>query len=337
MSKLKLIIKKISLSVFLAGFVALSFVSSVSAADVRVAGTVVSGIDSKAIQNAGVTITNAADAGPSQFFPKSTLTGGQGGFSFDILESEFAGGNTLRVLLTARSPVPQTATANATFTVQKTGANNIPIIKLDIAGNTNYTPQPGGATNQSSGTIQYISPDLSPIFKGRTYETLGDYLADLVQVAMVLSVVGATLVVVYAGFGYLNSGGSPEATAKSKEMIAGALLGIATVFLMSAFLVSLYDKETLNNLAPPADQSGSSSPLTAAQRTALITQTKEETKSTLARALETTSISIAELKNYDCTKLFRTVSGNAKQKAIDEAYNQGVISGCTEFKKSKVP
>ncbi|MFY9484496.1 MAG: pilin [Patescibacteria group bacterium] len=245
-SKCNFKIKKISLAAFLAVFLALSFMSSVRAADARVAGTVASSIDQKAIERAGVTVTRA-DTGPSRFFPKSTSTGEQGGFHFDIPETEFGGNNTLRILLTVTAPNPLTATATATFTAQKTGANNVPIIKLNIAGNTNYTPQ--SSTPSRSGIISYTSPDLSPIFRGKTYQTLGDYLTDLVKVAMVLSVVAATLVVVYAGFGYLNSGGSPEATAHAKEMIAGAIFGIATVFMMSAFLVSLYGPEAL---APPA-------------------------------------------------------------------------------------
>ncbi|MBI3261364.1 hypothetical protein HYZ64_03285 [Candidatus Berkelbacteria bacterium] len=123
------------------------------------------------------------------------------------------------------------------------------LLRLGTPGNS--TSPTGEADVTTSGPIEYTSPDLSPIFK-KKYLTLGDYLTDLVKVAMVLSVVGATLVVVYAGFDYLNSGGSPEGTAHAKEMIAGALLGIATVFMMSAFLVSLYDKETLKNLSPPA-------------------------------------------------------------------------------------
>lgn len=111
-------------------------------------------------------------------------------------------------------------------------------------------PESPLGTVATSGTIKYTSPDLSPLFKSREYETFGDYLTDLVKVAMVLSVVAATLVVVYAGFSYLTSGGSPEATAKGKEMIGGALIGLATVFLAAVFLVSLYSPEAL---APPPE------------------------------------------------------------------------------------
>lgn len=264
-SKLPFNIQKILLATFLAILLALLIGSSVLAADVRVAGTVASSIDGKAIERANVTIT-VTPPRPSQFFPKSTSTVTYGRFSFDIPETEFGGNDTLRIILRVVAPPPETPIATVTVTVQKTGTNNVPIITLNIAGNTNHTPQPSGSA--SSGTISYTSPDLSPIFRGRPYQTLGDYLTDLVKVAMVLSVVAATLVVVYAGFGYLNSGGSPEATAHAKEMIAGALIGIATVFLMSAFLVSLYDKDTLRNLVPaaepaPAPPSASGNPTTA--------------------------------------------------------------------------
>lgn len=195
--------------------------------------------------------------------------------------------------------------------------------------------QPGSIG--TSGTISYTSPDLSLIFKDKKYQTLGDYLTDLVKVAMVLSVVGATLVVVYAGFGYLNSGGSPEGTAHSKEMIAGALIGIATVFMMSVFLVSLYDKETLKNLSPPINSENSTNPLSTTQRTALVAHGKTDAQSTLEKALELGNITIEGLKNYDCSKLFREVSGDAKEQAIDKAFNQGILEGCNAFKKSKAP
>lgn len=139
-------------------------------------------------------------------------------------------------------------------TIKPNQDNPFPLLlRLGVAGNSTSPSGPGGSL--SSGIIKYTSPDLSPIFKSKQYETLGDYLTDLVKVAMVLSVIAATLVVVYAGFDYLNSGGSPEGTAHAKEMIAGALIGLATVFLMSVFLVSLYDKETLKNLAPPPEGS----------------------------------------------------------------------------------
>lgn len=169
-----------------------------------------------------------------------------------------------------------TASLSASFNAVSVGPHSITIkpnqdnpfpslLRLGVSGNSTSPSGPGGLL--SSGTIKYTSPDLSPIFKGKQYETLGDYLTDLIKVAMVLSVVAATLVVVYAGFGYLNSGGSPEGTAHSKEMIAGALIGIATVFLMSVFLVSLYDKETLKNLAPPTKQNNTSGTSTNPQGT----------------------------------------------------------------------
>ncbi|MBI3495179.1 hypothetical protein HY065_00970 [Candidatus Berkelbacteria bacterium] len=115
-------------------------------------------------------------------------------------------------------------------------------------------------TCTSSGTIiNYRSPDLSKFFgKNTCYQSLGGYIADLVRVAMVIAAVAATLMVVYAGFEYLNSGGSPEITAKAKEMIIGALLGLLTIFVMGAFLISLYSQETLDILRTSSNNSTNS-------------------------------------------------------------------------------
>lgn len=246
-----------------------------------------------------------------------------------------------------------TASLNAFFNTVSVGPHAITIkpnqdnafpslLLLGTPGNSTSPTGPGGPITggASSGTISYTSPDLSPIFKNKKYETLGDYLTDLVKVAMVLSVVAATLVVVYAGFDYLNSGGSPEGTAHAKEMIAGALIGIATVFMMSVFLVSLYDKETLKNLAPPSQPNDTNpstatpatnntpSPSTAAtprnQGVALAQQRRERIEGLIKNGIT------------DCERIYRIIESEERThgKTLNSSIKPGFFAECENIRKA---
>lgn len=70
-------------------------------------------------------------------------------------------------------------------------------------------------------------------------QTVGDYITALYPWVLGVCVSLATLIVIYAGYLYVTSQGNPESTKTAKELIIGALLGLALIILAGVILKNI--------------------------------------------------------------------------------------------------
>lgn len=104
--------------------------------------------------------------------------------------------------------------------------------------------------------------------KGYTYQS---YIADVYKFALTLGEWLAVLMIVYAGYKYMTSQGNSSAINDAKEMLIGALLGLAILFLVRVILNTL-------NLPNPADQGASTTASTPANTGAATNTTQPKSK-----------------------------------------------------------
>ena len=74
---------------------------------------------------------------------------------------------------------------------------------------------------------------------GPTYSTFGDYFTALVTLAVYLAGIISVFIVVYAGFLYSHSQGKSEQISQAKELVSGALIGMAILLLIRIILPTL--------------------------------------------------------------------------------------------------
>lgn len=63
------------------------------------------------------------------------------------------------------------------------------------------------------------------------YNTFSEYFLDLVNRAMLLAVMVAILIIIWAAFKYVTSSGDETKAHEAKDMIIGAVVGLALLFL----------------------------------------------------------------------------------------------------------
>lgn len=94
------------------------------------------------------------------------------------------------------------------------------------------------ATSATGTTAAVKVPELDGVapYNG-VFSSIGDYLAALItNYGIPIAVMAAVIVIVYAGFVYIHSGGSSDATGNAKELITGAIVGLITLLLIGYFL-----------------------------------------------------------------------------------------------------
>lgn len=74
------------------------------------------------------------------------------------------------------------------------------------------------------------------------YDNLTDFLSNIIQFAMTVSVIIAVVAVLVAGFKYITSGGDSEKVKSSTQSLIYALVGLVIVFLAPTLI-----KFILNN------------------------------------------------------------------------------------------
>ena len=75
-----------------------------------------------------------------------------------------------------------------------------------------------------------------------SYDNLTDFLSNIIQFAMTVSVIIAVVAVLVAGFKYITSGGDSEKVKSSTQSLIYALVGLVIVFLAPTLI-----KFILNN------------------------------------------------------------------------------------------
>lgn len=72
-----------------------------------------------------------------------------------------------------------------------------------------------------------------PISGGkRTYTNFSDYFLDLIKLATNIAIFLAVLMIVWGAFKYTTSGGDDTRAKDGKDIIIGALVGLALLFLI---------------------------------------------------------------------------------------------------------
>jgi hypothetical protein len=71
---------------------------------------------------------------------------------------------------------------------------------------------------------------------GKTTCTFSQYSSDIINFAKILGSSLAVLMVIYGGYKYLFSRGNSSATNEAKEIITGALLGLAVIYLIDVVI-----------------------------------------------------------------------------------------------------
>ena len=63
-----------------------------------------------------------------------------------------------------------------------------------------------------------------------------DYVGMIYNLAITLSVILATIMVIYGGYRYMTSSGNPETLAEAKDIITGAIVGLILLVLAALVL-----------------------------------------------------------------------------------------------------
>ncbi len=79
-----------------------------------------------------------------------------------------------------------------------------------------------------NGQETYTGSKSNPIYQ--------QYMSDLYSFAIILGASLATLMIVYAGYKYMTSQGNQTALNDAKEVLTGALLGLAILLLIRVIL-----------------------------------------------------------------------------------------------------
>lgn len=76
-----------------------------------------------------------------------------------------------------------------------------------------------------------------PINNGRTeYSSFSEYFVDLINFAINIALALAVLVIVYGGFKYVTSGGDDAKAKDGKDLIVGAVVGLALLLLIKVII-----------------------------------------------------------------------------------------------------
>lgn len=63
-----------------------------------------------------------------------------------------------------------------------------------------------------------------------------DYIGMIYNLAITLSIILATVMVIYGGYRYMTSSGNPETLAEAKDIITGAIIGLVLLVLAALIL-----------------------------------------------------------------------------------------------------
>lgn len=93
-----------------------------------------------------------------------------------------------------------------------------------------------------------------PFGENAEFDTFNEYFTALVNFAVIAAGLIAVLVIVYAGYVYTQSQGQADRVSYAKELIAGALTGLALLLMIRLIVPTL----GIGEPAPPAEETGES-------------------------------------------------------------------------------
>ncbi|MFA5024769.1 MAG: hypothetical protein WC523_07530 [Patescibacteria group bacterium] len=78
------------------------------------------------------------------------------------------------------------------------------------------------------------------------YSSWQDYISDIYRLALYLGATLAFIMIIYAAFEYIGSGGDSAKINKAKEYLIGALIGLAMLYLINylAYVLNIQGIET---------------------------------------------------------------------------------------------
>lgn len=202
------------------------YFGSAAAAQTTVSGTV-SGNDGKTVKGAVVEVGIPPD------ITLSATTIEKGEFSITVPATISIPSSGQSVGISARFRGDSTGTLSATIGANQDNKFDT-LLRLDrTPGNSD--PPPGGAEGGSGGERTSVKTEFG------TFSNVGEYLGAVIKWAARLGVVAAVLMIVFGGLRIVTSGGNTEVVGQAKEIIEGALLGLAVIFLIGVFLSALVD------------------------------------------------------------------------------------------------
>ncbi|OIP06797.1 hypothetical protein AUK41_01560 [Candidatus Berkelbacteria bacterium CG2_30_43_20] len=109
----------------------------------------------------------------------------------------------------------------------------------------------GGLGNESLAEMTVTVPSLG------VFSDIGTYLSTLItRYGIPFAVMAALILIMYAGWHYIHSGGSPEGQKLAKELIVGALLGLLVLFMIGYALTVIIPQEELNSSGTTGQANG---------------------------------------------------------------------------------
>jgi len=67
----------------------------------------------------------------------------------------------------------------------------------------------------------------------KSYGSWQEYISDIYRLALYLGATLAFIMIIYAGFEYIGSGGDSTKIGRAKEYLVGALIGLAMLYLIN--------------------------------------------------------------------------------------------------------
>ncbi len=171
--------------------------------------------------------------------------------------------NTNQIItITGISGQPVTIPANTQVSTAKQQLQDVCDQFNQLKVRQKILTQSGGSginlTSAGRSALAEYLPDrdeCSPIKQGGGLPV--DFLACLLPSINALAVFAAVIVIAYAGFQYISSGGTPEQISQAKDLIIGALLGLVAIFLIGAFLDFMFTSELTIPSGPAPGLTGS--------------------------------------------------------------------------------
>jgi len=81
------------------------------------------------------------------------------------------------------------------------------------------------------------APGTQPCLKQET--AFPQYISMIYNLSITLSIILATIMIVYGGYKYMTSSGNPETLAESKDIIFGAIVGLILLILAALLLQTI--------------------------------------------------------------------------------------------------
>jgi len=126
--------------------------------------------------------------------------------------------------------------------------------KSGFVGRVFAEDQPTTATDSNSTSVGIGLPKnpSDPTSVTTKYSSWQDYISDIYRLALYLGATLAFIMIIYAAFEYIGSGGDSTKINKAKEYLVGALIGLAMLYLINylAYVLNIQGIQEIETTTP---------------------------------------------------------------------------------------